>query len=539
MKPKGLIPQTDYKELVPHFSESEIKDARSSLYKYDERACSNNRKFDKGIKAIYSNDNYTDMSLKRTYLNECKIRKGIFTRAAVTGSMFIKTIFEDCRILGTSFQCCDFIESELRDFSSEIEASNFSNSVFTNTKFENVKFRTNTIYQSLFEKCTFTDCVIETTTLEGSIFRDCAFNSVDLSNLNIDYVMLHNPTMHDVILPFFQVPYIINGFFYLNKTNDDIWIYSDKSLYKKIKREEYLRHTEELIIYYYDLKEFFPLANIYLAENNPKKAFACIMEGIERASKQNDFRMIKHFCRLLTSTSQFTGKDIKTACHTLEAIFDPRCLTNTRNLHAYLLNIGDIRDILLRGNYGLQKLEVIIQTNIDSSDAERFSVFSKKLNKLLDVFSEKGQMQFIESRHSSDWVVFINCVNPLEQLKMVLASIYYAFGAIAKATQIYNKLDGEIKQETLTNLQLENKLKRKTLEGIELDNEIKRETLENVRNHNSSLQENNVIIKLPKKQIEELAEEKSCVLEITHYIKGVTATNMETHLLYSKTIFEI
>jgi uncharacterized protein YjbI with pentapeptide repeats len=433
MEIKGLIPQKGHKNLVPHFSESEIKKAKTFLYKYDSGACSNNRIFNKAIKATYKNKTFLNKSLKRTFLKECKIQNSNFTGAAVTGSMFIQTLFENCKILGTSFQCCDFIESELQDFSSQIEASNFSNSTFIDTKFKNIKFSTNTIYQSLFENCIFTDCVIGTTTLEGSIFRNCTFDHVDLSNLNIDYVTLHNPTMHDVTLPFFQVPYIINGLFYLNKTSDDVWIHSEKTLRGKIKKEEYLRYTEELIIYFYGLKEFFPLANFYLARNDPKTALACIMEGIERASKQNDFRMIKHFCRLLTSTPQFTGRDMKQVCCLLETLFDPASLTDARNLHTYLMNIGEIRDILFKGNYGLQELEIIIQTNIDSSDAENFSVFSKKLNKLLDVFNKNNQLQFIESRHNSDWTVLINCVNPLEELKFVLASIYYAFGATAKA----------------------------------------------------------------------------------------------------------
>ncbi|MDR2578941.1 MAG: hypothetical protein LBC70_09085 [Chitinispirillales bacterium] len=87
-------------------------------------------------------------------------------------------------------------------------------------------------------------------------------------------------------------------------------------------------------------------------------------------------------------------------------------------------------------------------------------------------------------------------------------------------------------------MQLDNEIKRKTIEAIELDNEIKRETLKSMQNRNNSFQENDVNIKLLEKQIKELAGEKSCISEITHYIKGATIHDTETDLLYSKTVFE-
>ena len=508
----------NHRELLPHFTESEIKKATISLHKYsDNRACSNNRIFRKAIKATYSGD-YSNRSLKRTFLKECKIQNSNFSGAAVTGSKFIQTFFEDCIISGAGFQCCDFVDSKLHDFSSDIEASNFSNSTFINTEFKNINFYKNTIFQALFENCTFTGCVIGTTTLEGSVFRNCIFTHVDLSNLNIDYVTLHNPVMNDVVLPFFQIPYIINGFLYLNTTNDDIWIDSEKSPCGKIKIEEYLQHINELIIYFYGLKEYFPLANIYLAKNDPKTALACIMEGIERASRQNDFRMIKHFCRLVTSTSQFTTKDMKEVYHLLETRFDPTSLT-VRELHNYLLNIGEIRAILFHGNYGLQTLEIIIQTNINSDEAKRLSAFLEQLNKLLDEYNVSSRSQFVELRHNSDYNIFISIVDAFTQLMPIAASLYAAFGIVDKIAKFDNTL---------------------------LDSKIKRKTIHNQKNIS---QKNDVQIGLLEKQIRELKSDKrklvkenkilsTSISELTHYIKGMTDQDTVPGLLYSKTKFK-
>ncbi|MCL2311874.1 MAG: pentapeptide repeat-containing protein [Firmicutes bacterium] len=419
----------EYDKLLPHFSEAEINEATSVLYEFsDNRACSNNRLFKKAIKATYSG-NYKRMSLKRTFLKECTIKKANFNGSAVTGSKFIQTLFEDCKILGASFQCCDFIESKFHDFSSKIKSSNFSNSLFIDTEFKNVNFYMSTIFQSLFENCVFTDCIVETTTLEGSVFRDCIFNHVDLSNLNIDYVTLYNPVMHDVIFPFFQVPYIINGFSFLHSNPDknDIWIDSKKSPHGKISVKEYLNHTNELITYFYGLKEFFPLANIFLAKNDVKTALVCIMEGIERASKQNDFRMIKHFCRLVTSTPQFTTNDVKEVQRLVENRFNPGSLTSYE-LHNYLLNIGEIREILLNGNYNLPRLEITIQTNIDPNESEKLAIFLEKLNKLLYDHNINKRSQRVTLSHNSDYALIISCAGPIISLLQLIATVYYSSG---------------------------------------------------------------------------------------------------------------
>jgi uncharacterized protein YjbI with pentapeptide repeats len=530
----------DYKELLPHFTKSKVEKATESLYEYgDNRACSNNRIFNKAIKATYYNDNYSYMSLKRTFLKECTIVKSDFSGAAVTGSKFIQTLFNNCVISGTNFQCCDFIESKFQDFYSKIETSNFSNSTFINSEFINVNFRMNTIFQSLFESCKFTDCIIDTSTLEGSIFRDCIFDHVDLSNLNIDYVILCNPIMNEVVLPFFQVPYIINGFSFLETTNDTIWIDSEKSPNGKISIEEYLQLTNEMIIYFYGLKEFFPLANIYLAKGDVKTALACIMEGIERNSRQNDFRMIKHFCRLATSTPQFTTRDIKEIYHLLETRFEPETLTS-RELHGYLSNIGEIRTILFNGNYNLQTLEMIIQTNIDSTEARKLSVFLEKLNKLLDDNNQNGRSQFVELRHNSDYTIFISCVNTFEQLMPILLSLYSVFGLVDKGMKFYNTfLDNKIKRESIRNAK--NSISKEDVQIKRLEMQLKdlKSDKNKMISENKLLTTNNLeLINCINKMIEENKILAENVSELTHYIKGATNQDAMSGMLYSKSVLE-
>jgi len=518
--------------ILPEFSKFEIEKATSVLYKYgDDRACSNNRIFGKGIKATY-NDDYSYMSLKRTRLEECKVIKSNFTAAAVTGSRFIQTSFIDCKISGANFQSCDFVGSSFQDFSHEIETSNFSNSVFTDTEFKKVNFHMNTIFQSLFENCVFANSIIKATTLEGSIFRGCVFNNVNMSNLNIDYVTLHNPSMNNVVLPFFQAPYIINGFLYLSSTKDDVWIDSEKSPKGRISVNEYMQNAENLIIYFWGLKEFFPLANIYLSLNNPKSALACIKEGTERACRQNDFRKIKHFCRLVTSTPQFKTEDMRQIYDLLNKRFDPKVM-KPRELHNYLQNIGEIRTILLNGSYNLQTLEIIIQTNINAGEVERLNALLRTLNSILDEFGENNRSQVVELRHNSPYAIFISCVDTLADLMPVLLSLYSAFGVIDKVAKFRSTLlDIKVKRNTL---------KKTEKESAEID---AKQT-----SSQATIQRDNDYIELLKKQVKSLESDKrrinkekkelrTCVLELTHYIKGTEIKFIDTDIQFSKTKFD-
>ena len=101
----------------------------------------------------------------------------------------------------------------------------------------------------------------------------------------------------------------------------------------------------------------------------------------------------------------------------------------------------------------------------------------------------------------------------------LLVSLYSAFGAVDKVTKFYNTL-------------LDNKIKRKT-----------------IRNNKSSSQEEDPQIKLLERQIKELKSDKrrlakenkllaTSVSELTHYIKGMSNQNVDSDLLYSKSVFE-
>jgi len=237
--------------------------------------------------------------------------------------------------------------------------------------------------------------------------------------------------------------------------------------------------------------------------------------------------MIKHFCRLVTSTPLFKTEDMKKVYNLIESRFEPGALI-PRDLHNYLLNIGEIRATLFNGNYNLQTLEIIIQTNIDSNEAERTGVFLNSLNKLFDEYNVNSRSQFVELRHNSDYTIFISCVNEIKELMPLLVSLYAAFGVVDKVAKFY---------DTILNI------------GTKRNDIRKRKNISQTSEKAIKSQDESDKIKMLEKQIRELKSDKrkiteenkmltSSVLELTHYIKGMTNHSTDTDLLYSRTVFE-
>ncbi len=507
-----------------YFDEDEIQKAKEVLNKHAGiLAGSNNEIFNNSIGATFDNYDFTNMGIKRSYLTGCIFINANFTGAAVTGSHFISTKFNNCIIEGTNFQCCDFTDCFFKNDTEEafILSSNMSNSNFTNTVFKRIVFRQNTIYQSIFDECIFEDCILTTTTLEGSIFNNCRFTNMDMRIINMDYISLNNPKMENVILPFYQIPYVLNGLNYILNTNDQVWIESECSLESKIRPTEYYKLLDYMGIFFFDKDEFFPLINIYLAQNKPATALEFAKEGIRNSVKFNDFRMIKHICRLITSTTDFSPKEIKEIYYLIEELYNPKYI-DKNNIISYLNNISEIKNILLKGDFNQETLEILIKTNIDASDATGISDFIKELTVTLDNIAGDSRSQYIELRHQSDYSIIFTCVNIIEEIIPILVSFYAFFGVVDKSAKFY---------DTLLNIKQKKKTKKESVITVESKSE-KDEAYESR-------------IRELEKQVKELKSEKrelnktqklltDAVVELSHMIKGSESLGLNKEVLITR-----
>lgn len=121
--------------------------------------------------------------------------------------------------------------------------------------------------------------------------------------------------------------------------------------------------------YYYSENEYFPLANLFAASGNPQESFVCIWNGMKQACNYFDFRLIKHFCRFVCYNVIFTGSQLKELYNLVDSLSYNEHW-NRSILHSYMLNIGEIREILLNNSMGRQRVEFVIRTTINDTELQ-------------------------------------------------------------------------------------------------------------------------------------------------------------------------
>ncbi len=296
--------------------------------------------------SIFSNKsiirrNFKDKSLNHTHLTNSDIQNSNFDNAALTGSHFNKCDFINCKMNMTDLEYCEFYRCSL--MSKHAVVCSFNESNFLDTEFKDITFSGCSFSGSLFENCIFNNVRIEFTTLENVIFRNCTFCNMDMKVLNFNFVEFDGLTMEDVILPLEQIPYAIGMLEYCMSRPDRVTLGSDTITNLSITAyiDKVLPLLEEEFQY---TKEYFPLANIYLAQSKYHKAFDVLHSGLEDAILKRDFRTLKFYCKLIVQSQCFSSKD-------LHGFYNQICRlsphgNNNSLTRDYIRNIADIKNIL-------------------------------------------------------------------------------------------------------------------------------------------------------------------------------------------------
>jgi uncharacterized protein YjbI with pentapeptide repeats len=393
--------------------------AEEKLKPYFGRMANNNEAFRKGVsEATYQGESFVQHSLKRSFLSKCKIVQCDFSEAAVTGSTFIKCSLENCEINKASFMCCDFMNTVFFDIRGKTEATNFSHSNFLACEFIDGDIIHCTVFHSLFDNCTFENFEFRSSTWENTEFYNCKFNNVEMCNVNLEYTKFVDPTMKNVVLPLFQVAYMIGMPEYLRSTNDDVWLDGNN---QRLSIQEYMLLWDDLCVWYENKNEYFPLANMVLATGDIQRAFSLIEEGISEALKIGDFRLIKHYCRLLTASPSFLPAQIGKIMSSLEDIYTEQ--DDKYKLNKYLSNFGEIRNLLLNGNFGMLTLKLTIKTDIPAEDSETVGCFVSELNEALLSIIGDSRSHSVELRHNSPHEFLVSLVNDPAQIMAILLQL--------------------------------------------------------------------------------------------------------------------
>ena len=411
---------------------------------------------------------FSRKSIKRANVVNSIFEKSLFCNAAATGSQFVTASFSNCNFTSSNFQYCIFNGVSFQD-SSLLKSANFSHSFFVNCTFNNVSIIGTTLYDCCFEECSFINSTIQESTFESSTFNSCVFQKLDLSSMNLEYIKLNNSKFDEIILPPYQIPYIIGIQQFLYDNNKKNYIYTDDRL---IPVHEYRKLCSDLVVYFFAQNDFFPVANLKISTGDFVEAFDYLQRGIKDALDCHDFRMIKHYCRLACASSAYSNSQLRNLYDIITS-FVYNCNMDAQTLHSYVLNLGEIKELLLNNADAAYRMEFVIKTTIEKDDLEKINLLYNQVNSILKENCSDSHIDYIELRHNSPYEMYITCVDALPQIMMVISALYGAFAVSSKVLDLVNKF-GEAKK-----LYWQNRLYRIDEEAKKLDIEIKRKNLQN------------------------------------------------------------
>lgn len=487
------------------FSKEQVYNANTKLKTFlSDKDVLNDSSFLGGGNTKISKD-FTRKSLKRINVADIHFVKSKFKGSAGTGSKFTNTLFRACNFTGANFQYCQF-NNVTFDNKTIIKGANFSHSVFIDCHFDNITIIESTLYDCCFEKCEFLNSTIRTNTLENTTMQNCSIKNVNLAHINLEYMKFDNMTLENVILPPYQIPYIIGAPNYLKTTQDQIKVYTDND---DISIGEYCNMYEDLAAYFYDRKKYFPLANLLIASDKNQEAYECIRLGIEEACDYFDFRMIKHYCRLACSNTEFTNLQLKNLFnHVVDLSYNNSWDINT--LHFYMINIGEIKELLLNNSENKERVEFIVKTNIDKNDLVSVNELYNQINKIIRTNCSTNHVDSIELRHNSPYELYITCIDNLPNILLFVSAMYSLFAVGSKGLDFLKKIEDTIR------VHQENKLFKYELEEKKLEIELKKKEL---------------------KQSESKLITTHSVVELEHYLKCSSidiAKNITPEYLHNK-----
>lgn len=334
-------------------------------------------------KKIKYRDNCSEKTINHTILEHHTLRECNYAKACVTGSIFRFCKFVDCSLYQADFEFCEFYDCEFQ--CEAVLGASFNNSSFINTKFIGVNFQSCTFTGALFQTCLFDRGQISVCTLENALFRDCDFEGIDYRNLNMDYIELDTPHMNDAVLPLDQIPFMFGALQYLMTTKDAVSI-SEGNKGRMTPTRFFEKVVPLLCTHFEKSKQFFPLANIYYAIGDNKKANKAIKDGLITCMAIRDFRMLKYFCKLIA----YSGVYQPSALHNLYNNYICRLYPqNSANLDIpnYAHHILEIKSLLF-GTAKRASIRVAMKTDILLSD-------NHKLGKLFESIFSLGKLQGI------------------------------------------------------------------------------------------------------------------------------------------------
>lgn len=390
---------------------------------YPSQTMNNNKSIGGDERETLSDEKYNKKSMKRSNIYNIDYLNCSFINVAFADSFFHGVRFVNNTLEGNSFVYCNFVDCTFSNDNKELlcSANNFSQSNFTNCTFNGFELVSSGLLQSLFNNCKFEHGCLKSSTMEGSRFLGGSMLKFDLSHMNVEFIELSGTLLKDVSFPFYQFPYVIGMADYILNFNTAITLYADDL---KVPMQEYIRCIPNLILFYEDKAEYFPICNLQIASNDQESAQKSLLKGIDSALEKTDFRMVKYYCRL---AQRHNLLDEVTAQRILNRIENELTTEHLlpEQLNESITHVGEIREIIKREKKNKIHYNFRIRTNINKEDENGIAYINSLCNNLNTTLSKSPS-------YHEGFEVAVSNYSPFE----IVIDIICAAGAIATIAQL-------------------------------------------------------------------------------------------------------
>lgn len=349
--------------LIPYHNEELVKkslEKLNDLY-FDDKVLNNAVSINEEDAPEIKKD-VVSVSAKRNHFENFTIYNSKIIGSAFSGSHFNNFTFRDCDIIGNSFVCSNFNKFNIFAFKKlTYKSNNFSQSYFCNCQFDNMHLSQSTWLNSSVKLSQFSNCIFESCTFEGTIFRKCEFKNSLMYSANLDYMVLEDTKLDNVVLPFYQFAYIIGATNYLRDLDNSNIKF--KCGEKTVTINEYADCLLDLIHYYYEKRELFPMCNLLVGIGDLENAQKVAIAGIEKALNEKNYRLVKHFCVLGKFTNLLDYNLISEIKDKINCfLIDPQL--GIEELNEALIQTAEITALINERATNRTSLQIEVETNI-------------------------------------------------------------------------------------------------------------------------------------------------------------------------------
>lgn len=360
------------------------------------------------------------ITMKQSVFKNVNFKNSIFENVALTGSSFENVTFNKTELIGNSFANCDFYNTEIEGENKIFEANNFSQSNFEICNFNYVNLFRSGLLNTLFHNCEFKAAYFHGSTFEGTKFVNCTLEDCDFGRVNLDYTIFTKNVYHNIRLPFYQIAFIIGSADFINDSSQEVYASIGE---KNITMNEFYSQIDNLILFYLDKNEYFPVCNLLIAKEDFANAKIYLLDGITNALAIRNFRMVSNFCQLARYHGIIDEKIRYKIIKAMDDFMQSENVPETQ-LNYYLIYIGKIKTLLHEGSTDTVTLNYLVKTNTCKKNKDGVSYVNSLVK---DLNSEIAKLDNVEG-----FKVSIANYSPYE----IVIEILGAVGSVASIASL-------------------------------------------------------------------------------------------------------